>query len=272
MNNNNFVITFWGVRGSCPTPGPETVQYGGNTPCVQIVIDNKLLILDAGTGIRNLGNELEVQSSKVTADIFITHTHWDHIQGFPFFKPLYKKGNYFNIYGCENIDKLLIHQLQKTFFPVQFDQIKSELKFTYLQENDLIQINKKLKVRVLRSNHIGVNFAYRIESRGKACCYLTDMEHSEADKHKLIDFIKKSDMVIYDAKYTDKEYCNGKKGWGHSTWQEGIKLVKAARAKKLILFHHAPHRNDKELEEIEKKAKLVYPDTQAAREGMVISL
>lgn len=269
---NDFVVTFWGVRGSCPTPGKETVIFGGNTPCVEIKIGDEILIMDAGTGIRGLGLDFQQNDKKLNIDIFITHTHWDHIQGLPFFKPLYEADNTVTIYGYQDIDKLITSQFQKNFFPVQFNDLKSKIKFRTLESNSFIDLNDKIRVNTMLTNHFGKNLAYKIESDSKVLCYLGDLEHTKKLGSVLINFVEGADLIIYDAKYTDQEYFDSKSERGHSTWQEGVKLAQAAGADKLILFHHSPLRSDKELEKIEKLAQAAYNKAAVAKEGMVINL
>jgi phosphoribosyl 1,2-cyclic phosphodiesterase len=269
---NDFVVKFWGVRGSCPTPGKETVIFGGNTPCVEIQIGDKILIMDAGTGIRGLGLDFQQNDKKLNIDIFITHTHWDHIQGLPFFKPLYEADNTVTIYGYQDIDKLITTQFQKKFFPVQFNELKSKVEFRTLESNSFIDLNDKIRVNTMFTNHFGKNLAYKIESANKVLCYLGDLEHTKKLSSALINFVKGADLIIYDAKYTDQEYFDSKSERGHSTWQEGVKLAQAAGADKLILFHHSPLRSDKELERIENLAQAAYNKAAVAKEGMVINL
>ncbi len=270
--SKDFTVKFWGVRGSCPTPGKQTIKFGGNTPCIEITIGDRILIMDAGTGIRELGLNLQHKNSDLDIDIFITHTHWDHIQGIPFFSPLYESRNTFTIYGYENIDQLITGQFKKSFFPVQFNDLKAKIDFKILANNNLIKLNDNIRVKTMFTNHDGKNLAYKLESDNKSFCYLGDLEHSKKPDSKLIKFVKNADLIIYDAKYTDEEYLNAKSGRGHSTWQEGIKLAQAAEADKLILFHHSPLRNDEELEKIEKLAQTAYSKAAVAKEGMVIYL
>lgn len=270
--NKDFMVKFWGVRGSCPAPGKQTIVFGGNTPCIELKIGDKNLILDAGTGIRELGLNLQQNKKKLDLDIFITHTHWDHIQGLPFFKPLYDSNNDFTIYGYKDIDNLIINQFQTKFFPVPFDDLKSDIKFRILSGESFFNISKDIKVYTMFTNHIGENLAYKFESDNKSICYLGDLEHKEELDSKLINFVKDADIIIYDAKYTNKEYFSSKSGLGHSTWQEAVKLAKFVEPKKIVLFHHSPFRSDRELEKIEKLAKATYQNTVVAKEGMVINL
>ena len=272
--SRDFMVKFWGVRGSCPTPGEKTLIFGGNTPCIEVKIGDKTLILDAGTGIRELGLNIEKKNNnkKLKLGIFITHTHWDHIQGLPFFKPLYQAKNNITIYGYRNIDKLITNQFQKKFFPVSFNELKSNINFKILGDNNFLNINNNIKLKTMFTKHVGKNLAYKFESDNKILCYLGDIEHRGGLDSELINFVKGADLIIYDAKYTDQEYFDSKSGRGHSTWQEGVKLVRAAEADKLILFHHSPLRSDEELKKIEKIAKAAYNNTAVAKEGMVINL
>lgn len=279
---SKFIIKFWGVRGSRPVPGKETLIFGGNTSCVSIEIDDKLIILDAGTGICNLAAELTKRDERIKAHIFITHTHWDHIQGFPFFTPAFTKGNEFILCGQNKMNHTFLNlikgQMIYEHFPVQLDEMGANISFLEVDYKDQIVINEDIIVYTEKNNHPGGSISYKIEYKGKlSCCYITDTEHGQCVDENLKKFIKGADVVIYDANYTDDEY-NGKngyepkKGWGHSTWQEGIKLVEAAGAKDLILFHHATHRTDDEILNIEKEARKRYKRCFAAAEGMIIEL
>lgn len=278
-SNNSMKITFWGVRGSRPVPGKDTLIFGGNTPCVSLEIDGKLLIFDSGTGICNLSNKLIQDKKPVKAHIFISHTHWDHIQGFPFFTPAFIKGNEFILYGQNktnlNFANLMKNQMVFPHFPVQLEQMAAKITFVEVDSGDEIHIAEDITVETIHGNHPGGCLYYRVNYKGKSCCYISDVEHYSCVDNFLKSFIKKSDIVIYDTNFTDSEYegtdgYSTKIGWGHSTWQEGIKLVKAAGADKLILFHHASHRTDEEMLKIETEAKSQYSNSTAAREGDVI--
>jgi len=275
MEKTDFQVIFWGVRGSIPVPGPDTLKYGGNTLCVQIQIGKRLLIFDAGSGIYSLGRKLVKRSSELCADILITHTHWDHIQGFPFFAPAFVKGNQFRLYGQSKIDstfaELMHGQMAYQHFPVSLEQMGAKFEFHELDSGMKIDLGDGINLRTVLNNHPGGGLSYRLDYHGRSCCYVTDTEHySEIDK-ALCKFISNSDLVIYDAHFTDEEYPDYV-GWGHSTWQEGIKLIEAAGAKQLVLFHHANFRNDREMDIIEQQAQIRRPNSVAAREGMVINL
>ena len=276
MGEKKMKITFWGVRGSRPVPGKETNIYGGNTPCVTVEAGDALIILDSGTGICNLGSYLIETRKRVKAHIFITHTHWDHIQGFPFFTPAYLPGNEFSLYGQGKIDltfsRLMNGQMVFPHFPVQLDQMKANIHLTDISSGERIEIEEGVFVSTIHNNHPGGCLSYRVDYDGRSCCYLTDTEHYSCIDAYLKELAAGSDAIIYDSNFSDAEYegtngYNTKIGWGHSTWQEGIKLARAAGVSQLILFHHATHRTDKELSQIEKEAKNLFKKCLAAREG-----
>ncbi|MEN6461252.1 MAG: MBL fold metallo-hydrolase [Syntrophomonas sp.] len=281
MGKADFQVTFWGVRGSRPVPGPYTLKYGGNTPCVQVQIGKRMLIMDAGTGICGLGQHLLTSSQPVYGDVFITHTHWDHIQGFPFFSPAFKGTNCFILYGQGKLDQtfadLMKRQMMFSYFPVSLDEMGAAINFYELSSGKVIDLKDDILVKTFPNNHPGGGLSYRIDHKGRSCCYITDYEHSYPIDTGLINFVKGTDLLIYDSNFTDQEYAGHDPysynvGWGHSTWQEGIKLVKAAEARKLVLFHHANFRTDDDIDRIEQDAQKQYTNLLAAREGMIIEL
>ncbi len=272
-------VTFWGVRGSRPVPGKDTVVYGGNTPCVTVEAGETLIILDAGTGLCNLGNSLMQTNKQVKGHIFVTHTHWDHIQGFPFFTPAFMPGNEFYLYGQGKTDhsfaELMRGQMMYPHFPVQLEQMKSKIRFTEVFTGDRLEIAAGVYVSTVHNNHPGGCLAYRVDYGEHACCYITDTEHYGSVDAYLRDFAAGAALVIYDSNFTDAEYAgttgyNTKIGWGHSTWQEGIKFVRAAGVPRLVLFHHATHRTDADMSRIEKEAQAVFKGCHAAVEGQSI--
>lgn len=185
MEERNFTVKFWGVRGSLPVPGASTVQYGGNTSCVELRINNHIIILDAGTGLHPLGNELAAQNNNIQADIFITHTHWDHIQGIPFFKPFYNVDNKFNIYGPDQAESSLAEiindQLKPAYFPVSITQMGAKIFFHSLTAGQKLEPAKGITVSTMNNNHPGGGLSYRFNSAGLSCCYLTDIEYDPAN-------------------------------------------------------------------------------------------
>ncbi|MCT4621224.1 MAG: MBL fold metallo-hydrolase [Marinisporobacter sp.] len=275
MVNSEFSILFWGVRGSTPSISKDTIEFGGNTPCIQINAGKHLLIIDAGTGLCQLGKKLMEQKENISAHIFISHTHWDHVQGIPFFLPFYEKENQFKIYGeiKNNIpfSQVIKSLMKPPYFPVTWDTIKADCSFYEISQGDVIFLDNDLVVKTLRLNHPDDALGFRIEFQGKSCCYISDIEHKEIADPQILQFIENTDVLIYDASFTEEEYIH-KKGWGHSTWEKGIELTQQASAKKLILFHHDTYRYDEELASIETQAQKIYPNTFAAKEGMELHL
>jgi phosphoribosyl 1,2-cyclic phosphodiesterase len=270
-------IKYYGVRGSIPTPGLSTVKYGGNTPCIAVWNNGKLLILDGGTGLRVLGDELintPFGRGQGQGTFLFSHLHWDHIQGFPFFKPAYVAGNTFKLFGSSHVDANLEdamrQQQQYHNFPILMEDMPSTFTFTELTEGQVLEINgAEIKNRKL--NHPGGVFAYRITCQGKSVVYATDTEHYSAVDPRLLELADNADLLIYDATYTPAQYKNHV-AWGHSTYKEGIKIAKAANVKTLHLFHYDPANSDDMIDDIVKKARKDFPDTFGAREGWEFKL
>ncbi|MGA7934254.1 MAG: MBL fold metallo-hydrolase [Kovacikia sp.] len=278
---DQFIVTFWGVRGSIASPGSETVRYGGNTPCVEMQVGGARLIFDGGTGIRVLGRSLLPQMP-LEASIFFTHSHWDHIQGFPFFEPAFTKGNRFHIYGAvapngSTIEQRLNDQMLHPNFPVPLQIMGADLKFYDIEVGHPIEIGNGIVVESAMLNHPGQAVGYRVNWQGYAAAYVTDTEHlsdGSLDQNVLA-LAHDADVFIYDATYTDEEYQsekNSKKGWGHSTWQEAVKLAKAANAKTLVIFHHDPLHNDQFLDQVGAQVKQEFPNSLMAKEGHSIQI
>lgn len=276
---NQFTVHFWGVRGSIACPGAETVRYGGNTPCVEMRVGGKRLIFDGGTGLRVLGQSL-LSQMPVEAYMFFTHSHWDHIQGFPFFVPAFIKGNRFHIYGAvapngATIEQRLNDQMLHPNFPVPLQIMGAQLEFKDLGVGETVQLGD-VTIENALLNHPGEAVGYRISSQGCSAAYMTDTEHfpDRLDENVLW-LARNADVMIYDATYTDQEYYSektSKVGWGHSTWQEAVKVAKAANVKKLVIFHHDPLHNDDFLDSVAEKVGQQFPDSLMAREGQSIQL
>lgn len=274
-----FTIQFWGVRGSVPCPGPETVRYGGNTPCIEMRVGSKRLIFDGGTGLRVLGQSL-LSQMPVEAHMFFTHSHWDHIQGVPFFVPAFIKGNCFHLYGTQSPDgktvkQRLTDQMHHPNFPVPFQVMQADFKFYDLEVGETVEIGE-ITIENAKLNHPGEALGYRVNWRGYSAAYITDTEHfpDKLDQN-VLKLARNADVMIYDATYTDEEYhsqATSKVGWGHSTWQEAIKVAKAANVKKLVIFHHDPLHNDDFLDHVGEEAAQQFPNTFMAREGWSLQL
>ena len=272
-------ITLWGVRGSIPTPGPDTVEFGGNTSCIEVRCGGQLLIFDGGTGLRLLGNKL-VREMPIEAHVFFSHVHWDHIQGFPFFGPAFVKGNVIHLYGGLNVsrtlEETLAGQMDFPSFPVHLTEMGAKMTFRDLYEGEPVQIGDAI-VTNARGNHPNGVYAYRVDFEGKSVVYATDTEHYSIVDPKLQRLCKDVDVLIYDAMYTPEEYSGevgfgAKTGWGHSTFVEAVSLAKAAGVKQLVLHHHDPGQNDAAVREKERRCQAIFANSVAGREGMTIKL
>jgi phosphoribosyl 1,2-cyclic phosphodiesterase len=274
---DQFTINFWGVRGSIACPGTATVRYGGNTPCVEMLVGGYRLIFDAGTGIHVLGQSL-LRHLPVTGHLFFSHSHWDHIQGFPFFSPAFMEGNEFDIYGGViphgvTIEHRLHDQMTQPNFPVPLQVMGANLRFHNLEYGDRVNLGD---VTVLTGllNHPGGAMGYRVSWQDYAVAYITDTEHfgNELDAN-ILELADRADVLIYDSTYTDEEYSHpqaSKIGWGHSTWQEGVKIAQAAQVKKLVIFHHDPSHDDDFMDSIGIQSAQAFSQAVVAQEGMQI--
>jgi phosphoribosyl 1,2-cyclic phosphodiesterase len=267
-------IRFWGVRGSCPTPGPETALVGGNTSCVELVAGATRFALDAGTGLRRLGAHLLSQRrSAVELTLLLSHVHWDHIQGLPFFAPIYAPSTRMVFAGGTTgtpLRETLRRQMSAPTFPVDWNDVPAQSEYVELRDGASAALGDAV-VRVARANHPDAVFAYRIEHGGRSVVYATDTEHYACVDPRLLALARDADVLVYDAQYLPEEYA-GKVGWGHSTYEAGAALARAAGVRKLVLFHHDPSRADDAVAAIEERARGVFEDVVAAREGMTIDL
>ncbi len=271
-------VTFWGVRGSIPCCGQEYLRVGGNSSCVSVIIDKKIVVFDAGTGLRDLGNWLEKHPYINEAHLFLSHAHYDHIIGFPFFKPLWRKDFklvvYSTIFGKYGGAKQFFEKRVFTdpFFPVTLEKLQCRLSFKDCQDNDRVTLDKETNVLIGKLNHPGGASGFRLQHRTKSVVYVSDTEHKEEElDSEVLNLIQGSDLVIYDATFTEEEYPQYK-GWGHSTWQEGMKLCQKAGAKSMAIYHHDPSHTDDVIDLIEKEATRAWSGLFIARQGMVISL
>jgi phosphoribosyl 1,2-cyclic phosphodiesterase len=269
-------ITFWGVRGSIACPGRDYAKYGGNTSCVEVSVDGQTLIFDGGTGIRLLGKSLQKRGVK-QAKLFFSHTHWDHICGFPFFAPAYDLSFQLDVYGGHlpqegGIRAALAGQMIAPNFPVPIDIMRSKLSFHDFQAGQELRFGKNVRVKTMPLNHPNEATGYRVEFGGRSVCYVTDTEHVVGSPNpNILRLIEGADVVIYDSTYSDNEF-GGKVGWGHSTWQEGVRLCKLAKAKKLMVFHHDPDHNDGYMDKVALAAKVMWRNAIVAKEGTTLTL
>lgn len=271
----DFSVRFWGVRGSIPCPGPDYVQYGGNTSCVEVRCGDRLLILDGGTGLRPLGHHLAGQEP-LEADIFFSHTHFDHVSGLPFFKPFFAKANRFRLWAGHlrpgaGLAQILRDMMVAPFFPIPIDRFAAEKVFCDFTAGETLHPHPGIAVRTAPLNHPNGATGYRIEYRGKSVCYVTDTEHvvGTPDENVLA-LIRGADLVIYDGTYTDEEFPRFVT-WGHSTWQEGVRLAEAAGVGRLVVFHHDPGHDDAFMDRIAAEMERARPGTVVAREGLTLA-
>lgn len=272
----SLAITFWGVRGTVPCPYASHLAYGGNTSCVEVTAGNRTLVLDAGTGIRALGKSLKTRGIKAIT-LLLTHTHIDHINGFPFFEPVHNPDFSMRVMaghcqGAHCIRSVMEMPMQSPLFPVPLPKLNAHLTFEDFHPGDVLDIGDGIIVRTTPLNHPGGGIGYRIDYGGHSVCYITDTEHvpGRLDPH-ILALIQGADMLIYDTSYTDDEF-ESRRGWGHSTWREGIRLARAGNVGRLCLFHHDPDHDDARMDEILAQARAELPDCIAAREGMRLEL
>ncbi|MEM7300957.1 MAG: MBL fold metallo-hydrolase [Pseudomonadota bacterium] len=270
MSSGKITVRFWGTRGAVASSEPECTHFGGNTSCVEMLCDDHVLIFDAGTGIRRLGESL-LKRGISKYHLFFTHCHYDHISGFPFFKPLYMPTTDIDIWSghlkppkCTR--SMIADFMVQPFFPIGPEVLQAKVAYMDFRPGDTIDSLKNVTIKTTLLNHDQGAVAYRVEFNGKAVCYVTDTTHViGAPDQNIVNLIRGSDLVIYDATYTDDEF-DTYKDYGHSTWQEGIRLCQAAEVDTMALFHHCPGRSDEQLKEIERQAQALLPKAFAAYE------
>jgi phosphoribosyl 1,2-cyclic phosphodiesterase len=272
----SFNLKLWGVRGSIACPLPSHMKYGGNTSCIEVTVGERTFVMDAGTGIRGLGQEL-IKKEPFELTMLLTHTHWDHVNGFPFFIPAYNPQWSINIKAGHLSDQggirsILSSQMESPLFPVPLAAMQSKLTFEDFRAGEEFDIFPGVHIRTAPLNHPNEATGYRIEYDGRVACYVTDTEHvaGEIDKN-ILGLIEGADVVLYDSTYTVEEYPS-KVGWGHSTWNEGMRLCQEAGAKKLAIFHHDPDHDDVFMDGLEAEAKEAWSGNFVTREGMVIKV
>ena len=268
-------ITFWGVRGSFPTPDRDKIDTGGHTSCVSIETKDEILVMDMGTGIKNLGESIVANpDSPSKINIILSHYHWDHIIGFPIFAPLFSDKYQINIYGKKDdieLKEIINRMLSPIFWPVSFDNFKAEINFQSIENNEL-KISDSMNIKSQVHHHPHGALSYKVLSHNKIISYITDCEYVSGEPNdKLIQFVNKSDLLIHDSHFTVEDLLNHK-GWGHSSWAQAVKMAQKSNSKQLALYHYSPNYNDKQIETIESDAKKAFNKTIAAKQGLVIYL
>jgi phosphoribosyl 1,2-cyclic phosphodiesterase len=287
-----LTLRFWGTRGSIPTPGAETVRYGGNTPCLEVRTSaGWLVILDAGTGIRELGRSLlqRANGTSINGDIYLTHAHWDHIQGLPFFAPAFQGGNHFTIWASKametSIGRVLRDQMSPVVFPVAFDQLAASIDVREL--GDGVSCRNGYQVQAFPVRHPGGALGYRLTEMagGRSLVYISDNEldpvtHYDApsgSREELVGFCRRAGVLVHDTMFTREEYAHYR-GWGHSTYEDVVELALDAEVDQLVLFHHKPERTDADVDRLTDACRAQVArrggrlEIVAAAEGLILSI
>lgn len=303
MESDRLIVRFWGTRGSYPVPGPGTVRFGGNTSCVEIQAGPHTIIIDAGTGIINLGYDLlrrakEQGDAPIRATLLLSHMHHDHTQGFAYFQPAYQGSSVLHILGPrtfeEDIEETLNHAVLPPSFPISLPDMPSLKIVRSLSESEMILIGSaqgELQVFNLYRDKIPAGddcvrvyvhksfahprngvFIYRIEWRDKSLVYASDTEGYISGDQRLVAFACDTDLLIHDAQYSHEDYLRSKQGWGHSTPQMACEVARLCRARRLALYHHEPRYDDTMIARLEEEARAIFPAAVAAYEGLAIEL
>src|SRR5258706_3018480 len=268
-----FTVRFWGVRGSIACSGPRTARYGGNTWSLEVRCGDQILLFDAGTGIRYLGKTLE--GARLEGDIYFTHTHFDHVCGLPFFGPLFQPQNKFRLWaghlrGAMTLKRVLAEFMMSPLFPVPPEVFRATLEYRDFNAGETLQAGNGVTLRTAALNHPDGATGYRVEYQGRSFCYVTDTEHVPGSLDRtVLGLIAQADLVVYDSMYTDDEYRRYV-GWGHSTWQEGIRLSRQEGGKRMEVFHHDPDHDDEMLDGIAREVGQLLPGSVVAHEGLVL--
>jgi phosphoribosyl 1,2-cyclic phosphodiesterase len=269
-------VVFWGVRGSIPVPGPDTARVGGNTACVELqTADREVIIIDAGTGIRMLGLDLaQRHTERLIAVLLFSHTHWDHIQGLPFFTPATERQTRVVILGERRMDRrleqILADQMVDAYLPFTLEDLHADLLIKEVHDGEKLVVGNSTSVLPKRLRHPGGVFGYRISCQGRTVVYASDVSHpADGPDPEVVALARDADLLIHDAQYTPEEkeqYA----GWGHSSWADAVAVAEQANVQRLALFHHDPLHTDDDLEEIERQAQAIFPAAFVAREGMQV--
>ncbi len=270
-------IRFWGVRGSIACPGPETIRYGGNTPCIEVHCGEHVLIFDAGTGLRGLGNALFEDQRVNNVNIFLTHCHLDHVTGLPFFAPFFSDQYAValwagNLLPSTNMEQVMRKLMSSPLFPVEVEIFRAKIKYHDFMPGDVLHPFEGVTLHTAALDHPDGACGYRLEFGGRVFALVSDTSGFPGKRDReLVSLARGADLVVYDATFTEEEIAS-RETWGHSTWKRGIRLAEESGAKQLCLFHHDPSHDDKFMDVLAAHANDVRPGTIAAREGQIIDL
>jgi ribonuclease Z len=284
-DTKTFSAKFWGARGSMAATSEETQKYGGNTACVELTCGTHTLIFDAGSGLRQLGDDIVGNHARLDArgmerpplHLFFTHCHYDHISGLPFFAPFYDEKTTVHVYsghleGPDRTMRMMQDYMSAPFFPVGPEVFRAQIVPHDFEPGDVLTPERGVRISTLSLDHHNGCVGYRIDYDGRSFCYITDTTHTEGEHDmRIVEFCKGTQYMVYDATYTDSEFDRFR-DFGHSTWQEGMRLAQMAKAERYCLFHHRPSRSDNALDAIVDEARETFPATDAAYEGMVVQI
>lgn len=277
MSKTSMRVRFWGVRGSIACPGSETIRYGGNTPCIEVRCGDHVLIFDAGTGLRALGNALIKNTAVHQVDIFLTHCHLDHVVGMPFFVPFFADGYKVRIWAgnllpATNVEQVMRKLMSSPLFPVEVEIFKAAIEFHDFRSGDILRPYDGVALYTAPLDHPDGASGYRLEYGGRIFALISDTSGFPGKRDsELLSLAQGADLIVYDATFTESEIAS-REGWGHSTWERGVRLANEAGAKQLCLFHHDPSHDDDFLDSLAADANDERPGTITAREGQIIDL
>lgn len=275
--STSMEIKFWGTRGTLPAPGPQFQRAGGNTNCIEVTCGTDTIILDAGTGIRQLGSSIIREMPSQNLHLLLTHAHYDHVEGIPFFAPFFEEGRKLDVYcgeldGSSGTKETVLNLMRRPYFPVGPDVFTADVTYNDVKTGGSFDLSDRIKINTCPLNHPGGATAYRVDFEGKSFACVTDTEHVPGKLDRaVLNLIEGVDLFVYDCSLTDQELPEFE-GYGHSTFEEGMRLCKASGASAFMAFHHMPFRTDQELDEIEKLIKEDLPDSGVAREGQKVLL
>ena len=285
MGKPNFNVKIWGARGTLASDSKSTVRYGGNTACIEVTCGDDRLLFDAGSGLRAAGDSIMRESNQLDAEgrprkklnLLFTHCHYDHISGLPFFAPFFDPKASVDIWsghldGTNKTKRMIDNYMCPPYFPVGPEVFAANVTYRDFEVHDVLTPVQDVVVRTLPLNHHDNCVGYRVEFDGRSICYITDTTHiPEKMDQGIVDFVEGTDLMIYDGTYTDEEFPTFW-NFGHSTWEEGVRISKAAGVKRYCVFHHRPSRTDEDLDEISRQCKQAFKRSCLGKEGMTIKI